>query len=71
MIDGLKQEWITLASNNAEDQHIITSNWDVIKTNYTSKHRPYHNLSHLYPMLLQAKIIANKIDDYDAFKFSI
>ncbi|MFT5848440.1 MAG: putative metal-dependent HD superfamily phosphohydrolase [Psychroserpens sp.] len=64
MIDWLKQEWISLASNHTEDQQVVSSYWDEIKTHYHSKRRHDHNLSHLYTMLLQAETIAEYIDGF-------
>jgi predicted metal-dependent HD superfamily phosphohydrolase len=71
MIDWLKHEWKVLASKYTEDATLISNYWDEIVQHYTSKSRYYHNLSHIYNMLLQAKDIQNAIEDYDAFRFSI
>jgi len=71
MIEWLQEEWITLASNYTKNDALINKYWDEIETLYSSKNRHYHNLSHIYNMLLQAKAIEDIIDDYDAIRFAI
>ncbi len=71
MIEWLKSEWFSLASIYSEDKNLVLKLWETIKNNYTHKSRYYHNLSHIYNMLIQAEEIEAKIDDYDAFRFSI
>ena len=71
MTDWLKKEWNTLASIYTEDEQLISNYYEEIVTHYTSKNRYYHNLIHIYSMLVQAEDIKTAITDYDAFRFSI
>ena len=71
MIDWLQNEWKALASIYTEDKTLISNYWEEIERHYTSKTRHYHNLSHIYNMLLQAEDIKDAIEDYDAFRFAI
>ena len=43
----LQQRFSTLLSNYTEDKNLIASLWNDVYTNYTEKHRAYHNLQHL------------------------
>lgn len=71
MIDWLKNSWTALiqpySHNNLESDKL----WYEIKSQYTQKTRYYHNLSHIYNMLIGAEEVKNSINDFDAFKFSI
>lgn len=71
MINWLKKEWNSLASKYTEDEQLISNYWEELVTHYTSKNRYYHNLTHIYSMLVQAEDIKTAITDYDAFRFSI
>jgi len=71
MIEWLKKEWNTLASSYTEDNNLVSNLWTEIEDHYCSKNRHYHNLSHIYNMLIQAEEIKTIIVDYDAFRFSI
>lgn len=71
MTDWLKKEWYSLTSIYTEDQQLISKYWNEIVTQYTSKNRHYHNLTHIYKMLIQAEDVKASIVDYDAFRFAI
>ncbi len=71
MINWLKSEWVALASNYSEDHILIQKLWETIEKHYSHKSRHYHNLNHIYNMLIQAEDLKAKIVDYDAFRFSI
>ncbi|WP_299891490.1 hypothetical protein [uncultured Lacinutrix sp.] len=70
MIDWLKKEWNNLALTYCND-NLAEALWNEIKTNYTSKTKHYHNLTHIYNMLLQAGDFKAEINNLDAFKFAI
>jgi len=71
MIDWLQNEWMQLASIYCNDEATVEKFWVEIKNNYTSKSRCYHNLSHIYNMLIQAEDFKNEIIDFQALQFAI
>ena len=71
MIQWLNNEWNTLALKYSEDEELISTYWDEIKTHYNSKSRHYHNLSHIYNMLLQIEVLESSIINYDLCRFTI
>lgn len=71
MKDWLKNQWSELASGFCEDKSKIESFWQEIEKQYTLKIRYYHNLSHIYNMLLQTESIKDAIVDYDSFRFAV
>ncbi len=71
MLDWLKNEWVQLAKKYTEDDAMISSYWQTIEVHYTQKSRHYHNLSHIYTMILLAETSKNDIIDYDALRFAI
>ena len=71
MIQWLYNEWNTLALKYSEDEELISTYWDEIKTHYNSKSRHYHNLSHIYNMLLQIEVLESSIINYDLCRFTI
>ena len=70
MTDWLKIEWQILASKYCKNT-LAEELWAEIKTNYTHKNRHYHNLLHIYNMLLQSEAYKTEIQDLDSFKFAI
>lgn len=70
MINWLKNEWHGLASKYC-DNTLAEELWFEIETNYTHKTRQYHNLAHIYNMLLQAETYKAKIQDLEVLKFAI
>ncbi len=71
MIDWLKNEWITLASNYSSDKDLIHNYWEDIKSQYSKKSRYYHNLEHIYKMLFQLESIKDEITNLPEIKFAI
>ncbi|WP_298756107.1 hypothetical protein [uncultured Psychroserpens sp.] len=71
MIDWLPSEWTQLSSKYTEDELLTSHYWKTIEKHYASKNRYYHNLTHIYHMLVQAKDITHEIIDYDVFRFAI
>jgi len=71
MIVWLEKEWIKLSSIYCKDISITNMLWDEIKICYSHKSRYYHNLEHIYNMLLQAEKVKNKIEDFHTLKFAI
>ena len=69
-VDWLKGYWSNLVSDYADDS-LIASLWATIETQYTSKNRYYHNLSHLHHMFLQLEEFKTEIEDLDNLKFAI
>jgi predicted metal-dependent HD superfamily phosphohydrolase len=67
----LKNQWSELALAFCEDKFKIESFWQEIEKQYTLKIRHYHNLSHIYNMLLQTESIKDAIVDYDSFRFAV
>lgn len=70
MINWLKNYWQDLVSHYADDS-LIDSLWKDIELKYTSKNRPYHNLSHLYNMFLHLEEFKTEIEDLHSLKFAI
>ena len=70
MINWLKIEWQNLASKYCNTT-LAEELWTEIETNYTNKTRHYHNLTHIYNMLLQAETYKTEIKDLDALQFAI
>lgn len=70
MIHWLKTEWHNLASKYCNTT-LVEELWTEIENNYTLKARHYHNLSHIYNMLLQAETYKTKIQDLEALQFTI
>ncbi|WP_290698999.1 hypothetical protein [Lacinutrix sp.] len=70
MIDWLKTEWYNLASKYC-NATLAETLWIEIHNNYTNKTRHYHNLSHIYNMLIQAEDLKPEIQDLEALQFSI
>ena len=66
----LENEWNKLVLNYT-DNSLAKIIWKDIENHYNSKNRHYHNLSHLYNMLLQLEDIKNDIEDLNALKFAI
>ena len=71
MIEWLKKEWVNLASIYCKDTSIRNEVWEVIKRYYSHKSRYYHNLEHIYNMLMQAEEVKSKINDFDSLRFAI
>jgi len=69
-MNRLEGYWRDLASNYTNDAQVKAS-WETIKSQYSSKKRYYHNLSHLYTMFLQLQDLEAKIDDLNSLKFAI
>lgn len=70
MINWLKIEWQNLASKYCNTT-LAEELWTEIETNYTNKTRHYHNLTHIYNMLLQAETYKTEIKDLEALQFAI
>ncbi|WP_232730364.1 hypothetical protein [Lacinutrix sp. Bg11-31] len=70
MINWLKTEWHNLASKYCNNT-LAKELWTEIETYYAHKTRHYHNLSHIYNMLLQAEAYKAKIQDLEAVQFAI
>ena len=70
MINWLKTEWQNLASKYCNNT-LAEELWTEIETNYTKKTRHYHNLVHIYNMLLQAETYKTEIKDFEALQFTI
>ncbi|WP_254453208.1 HD domain-containing protein [Winogradskyella undariae] len=66
----LENEWNKLVLNYT-DNSLAKIMWKDIENHYNSKSRHYHNLSHLYNMLLQLEDFKNDIEDLNAVKFAI
>lgn len=71
MIDWLKNEWITLASNYSSDKDLIYNYWKDIISQYSKKSRYYHNLEHIHKMLTQLETIKGEIANLPEIKFAI
>ncbi|WP_458628421.1 HD domain-containing protein [Winogradskyella sp. PC D3.3] len=69
-MNWLEDYWSGLASNYTNDAQVKTL-WETIKSQYSSKKRYYHNLSHLYNMFHQLQDLEAKIDDLNSLKFAI
>lgn len=70
MIDSLKTEWDNLVSKYCNTT-LTEELWIEIYNCYTKKSRHYHNLSHIYNILIQAKDFKSEIHDLETLKFSI
>ncbi|EPR73988.1 hypothetical protein ADIWIN_0948 [Winogradskyella psychrotolerans RS-3] len=66
----LKNYWQDLISDYA-DISLIDSLWTTIESQYTSKNRHYHNLSHIYNMFLQLEDFKTEIEDLDSLRLAI
>ncbi|WP_179333789.1 HD domain-containing protein [Winogradskyella costae] len=66
----LKNYWQNLISDYA-DLSLIDSLWTTIESQYTSKNRYYHNLSHLYNIFLQLEDFKTEIEDLDSLRLAI
>ncbi|WP_298492994.1 hypothetical protein [uncultured Algibacter sp.] len=71
MKDWLKNEWYTLVSEYSEDDYLINNLWEEIEKKYNHKSRHYHNLTHIYNMLIQFEEFVNDIKDKKSLKFAI
>lgn len=71
MISHLEHKWKNLASNYCYDTALIHTYWIEIKSSHSGNKRHYHNLEHIYAMLHQAELYAEKIQDYDSLCFAI
>ena len=58
---NLKNNWKQLISNYTNDLSLIENSFNVLKVNYTSKQRYYHNFNHISSMLTSI----SKITDID------
>lgn len=67
----LKHEWDELLMKYTDSEDIINSLFNEIYQRYTSKHRHYHNLSHIESMLNSIKPFDKKIIDIDSLLFAI
>ncbi len=67
----LKTTFIKLVEKYTKDNLYIEKLWPEIETNYTSKKRHYHNLSHLKNMLLQLEHTKDEIKDWDIVLFAL
>lgn len=70
MIDWLKAEWQNLASKYWNET-TVEELWIEIETHYTNKTRHYHNLTHIYNMLMQAEALKSDIQDIETLQFAI
>ncbi|WP_231743083.1 HD domain-containing protein [Winogradskyella endarachnes] len=70
MINWLEDNWRDLTESYAH-KALTISLWKSIKSQYTSKNRHYHNLSHVYNMFLQLETVKDEIKDLDSLKFAI
>ncbi|WP_250433465.1 HD domain-containing protein [Hanstruepera flava] len=71
MINWLQKEWSNLASKYTKDDHLVGALWFDIEKNYSESVRHYHNLKHIYNMLIQSEKIKNLIEDFEMLQFSI
>jgi len=71
MIEWLKKEWVNLASVYCKNASIRNGVWEDIIEHYSHKSRYYHNLEHIYNMLMQAEEVKSKIKDFDSLRFAI
>jgi predicted metal-dependent HD superfamily phosphohydrolase len=69
--DFLHAQWVGLASRYASDPSAIESLFNTIVERYSEKNRAYHNLSHIQSLLSLSESLLDKIQDRDAFYFSI
>ncbi|WP_223270886.1 HD domain-containing protein [Subsaximicrobium wynnwilliamsii] len=67
----LKKEWTQLISAHTDNNVLVFNYWTTIELFYTAEGRHYHNLNHIYNLLLQAEAIKEYISDYDALRFAI
>lgn len=70
MINWLKSEWYNLTENYCNST-LAESLWTEIESQYTTKNRYYHNLSHIFNMLKQLDKTQTKIKDLDSLRFAI
>ena len=70
MLEWLKVNWQNLVSGYANNS-LVDSLWATIESQYTSKNRHYHNLTHLHHMFLQLEDIKTEFEDLDSLKFAI
>lgn len=71
MIDWLRDEFIKLISKYCDNSLISEELWYEIESQYTSKLRYYHNLSHLYQMFQQIENFKNEITNIEDLKLAI
>jgi predicted metal-dependent HD superfamily phosphohydrolase len=69
--DFLHAQWVSLASRYVSDSSAIESLFNSIVEHYSAKDRAYHNLSHIQSLLSLSESLLDKIQDRDAFYFSI
>ena len=67
----LKELFLETLSKYSDDAEYALECWEEIEKQYSHKSRHYHSLDHIKFMLLEADKVKDKIEDYDAFIFSI
>lgn len=60
-----------LGSTYSQDTSFLESLWRRLLKNYSQKSRHYHNLNHIWAMLLQSDECSNNLADKDVIDFSI
>ena len=71
MITSLKKYWFRLAATYSNDNALCQTLWGEIESQYSTKKRYYHNLSHIYHMLNLAETVKTNIRAYDDLSFAI
>ncbi|MCF2875736.1 MULTISPECIES: hypothetical protein [unclassified Tenacibaculum] len=68
---NLEQRFSELISNYTNDATIKELLWKEIITNYSEKHRAYHNLTHLKEIFNYVDTYNNQIENIDIVSFSV
>ena len=67
----LKQTFIDLLSNYADDDDLKNELWNEIADNYSSTKRHYHNLKHLESILAQLNEVKEEVNDWQTILFTL
>jgi predicted metal-dependent HD superfamily phosphohydrolase len=67
----LKETFIQLIGNYTTDARLIMQLWTEVETNYSSKKRHYHTLTHLENLLQQLLAVKTKIKEWNTILFTL
>ena len=67
----LKETFIGLLRNYADNESLIVELWDEIEENYSSESRYYHTLQHLENLMEQLTAVKEEIQNFDMVLFTL
>ncbi|MFZ6755861.1 hypothetical protein ACO0K9_01470 [Undibacterium sp. Ji50W] len=67
----LRQQWLDLIQGLAGSPHQAAKAWTVLDKHYSEPHRSYHNLSHVWALLLHADQMKADIRDFAVVALAI